>query len=99
MLKVIPYIASIILLAACYGKESQSDFEEMKPDLDEASEKYCECMIEADSSGDFRPEECTKILNEMLLKKCSSNEFAKEYVKEAIRGCIQKRSEMKKNNE
>ncbi len=93
------YLIILLVLASCHSKETKDEFNEMKPDLEEASSRYCECMIKADSTHTVNPQECREILNEMLLNKCGSNEMAQEFVQEAIRKCVESRSKVEDEND
>lgn len=95
----IPYTLGVFFLLACTGKESKEEFKSMKPDLDEAAEMYCNCMIKADSSENTNPQECREILNTLLLNKCGSNEVAQEYIHEAIRKCVESRMEEEESDD
>ncbi|MCB0477534.1 MAG: hypothetical protein KDC84_05195 [Crocinitomicaceae bacterium] len=99
MWRTLFYISLVPIFLACNNAATNKEFDEMKMDLDEASEMYCKCMIDADSLKENNPMECKEILNKMLLEKCGSNEKAQKYVHEAIRKCVESRGEIKENED
>ena len=96
---LIIHIAFAFLLASCHSQKTIDDFDQMKPDLEEASSKYCECMMKADTLGSVHAEDCKQILNDLLLSKCDSNDLAREFVQAAIKECVETRSKVNEDKE